>query len=280
MSDDPATRSGSTSPAARAAHHQGHPVGDHQRPGGHGGGVPASGDRLGYVDVHRDDGAAPASGPGVGHEADDFCLRECVELQATDLDPGPLPPQSVAAVRARHAPGWRRRRRRMSLIATIGRPSPADGLEMSQSWIVVLLAWRMATPKLSPVAVILSSLTVTFGGLVTSTVPATRVRRRTPSRRRRSRLPHWTRTSRGRWRPGWALSAATPPGGRCRWRPGSHTNEGWRHSRCAGDRASRPRPRRRWHALGTGAASRRWASAAGRAASLGRCPAAADLTHG
>jgi len=43
---------------------------------------------------------------------------------------------------------------------------------MSQSWIVVLLAWRMATPKPSPVAVILSSLMVTLEA-VTSTVPAT-----------------------------------------------------------------------------------------------------------
>src|SRR5215471_1215353 len=60
----------------------------------------------------------------------------------------------------------------MSLIPTISRPAPADGLEMSQSWTVVPDACRMATPKLSPVTVIASSRTVTFEA-VTSTVPCT-----------------------------------------------------------------------------------------------------------
>src|SRR5215471_19540054 len=60
----------------------------------------------------------------------------------------------------------------MSLIPTISRPAPADGLEMSQSWTVVLDACRIATPKLSPVTVIASSRTVTLEA-VTSTVPAT-----------------------------------------------------------------------------------------------------------
>src|SRR5262249_20902998 len=60
----------------------------------------------------------------------------------------------------------------MSLIPTISRPAPADGLEMSQSSTVVLDAGRIATPKLSPVTVIASSRTVTFEA-VTSTVPCT-----------------------------------------------------------------------------------------------------------
>src|SRR5215467_6499650 len=60
----------------------------------------------------------------------------------------------------------------MSLIPTISRPAPADGLEMSQSWTVVPDACRIATPKLSPVTVIASSRTVTFEA-VTSTVPCT-----------------------------------------------------------------------------------------------------------
>src|SRR5437870_13544190 len=60
----------------------------------------------------------------------------------------------------------------MSLIPTISRPAPAEGLEMSQSSIVVPDAWRMATPKLSPVTVIASSLMVTLEA-VTSTVPST-----------------------------------------------------------------------------------------------------------
>src|ERR1700740_1101635 len=60
----------------------------------------------------------------------------------------------------------------MSLIPTISRPAPADGLEMSQSGSVVPEAWRIATPKLSPVTVIVSSRMVTLEA-VTSTVPST-----------------------------------------------------------------------------------------------------------
>ena len=97
---------------------------------------------------------------------------------------------------------------------------------MSQYSIVVPLAWRIATPKLSPVTVIASSRTATSGA-----VTFNRALHRKPGERRPGAgdLPHSPIGPGPAGAAGdlaRAPSAATPPGGRCWWRPGNHTHDG------------------------------------------------------